>query len=319
MQVLLAVVLGLALLPVAVVLANSVAFDRGWWRLLRVLGRLTPYVLGSTYGGMIAFQNEAFALRELGKLTEAVALVKARLLKREVPAQTRNTAIDVLISAGEYQAALDAEPKPRMPTKALEAMGLALIQVNVAEAEYNLGRWEAAEGRLRPLDLGCWLFPISRAGLLQQRAWIAAHRGRGAEALELCAAVKPRWLPRMFRVEYHFTRAAAFLASGRTDEAARALGIAERFAVRVSSQRNALFMRARVAAARGDWPEVERLCRQAAGHPFRGQGGAGLLLWAQALKELARTTERTETLRLVTERDPQSESARAAAELLAAG
>ena len=93
MQVLLAVVLGLALLPVAVVLANSVAFDRGWWRLLRVLGRLTPYVLGSTYGGMIAFQNEAFALRELGKLTRSRGPGRTRSVSWSArwPAQTRAT------------------------------------------------------------------------------------------------------------------------------------------------------------------------------------------------------------------------------------
>lgn len=319
MGMLVMVVLGVALLLAVIFLANSLAYDLGWWRLLRVLGRLAPYVFGPAYGGMISFQNEAWALRELGRLEDAVAFVKAQLLKGDVPASNRNTAIDILISAGDYQAALAAEPQRRMPRKALEALGLALIQVNLAEADYNLGRWEAADTRLGPLDLGCWLFPISRAGLQQQRAWIAAHRGRGADAIELCAFVKPLWLPRMYRAEYHFTRAAAFLAQARADEAEKALGDAERLAMRMSSKRNALFMRARVAAARGDWAKAERHCRDAACHPFRGQGGAGLLLWADALRRLDRHAEGAEALRLVTSRDPQSESARAAAELLAAG
>ena len=315
---LLAVFLALALVPLALVIATSVAYSRGWWRLLRPLGRVAPFLLGSEYGGMMALQNELCALRELGRLEEAVALAERRLREPSLRAQNRNTAIDLLISAGAYAAALGAEPPSRMPARAQEAMSLALIQVNLAEAEYNLGRWDDAEARLRPLDLGCWLFPISRAGLLQQRAWIAAQRGDGARAAELCAQAKVHWLPRMYRAEYHFTRAAAFLAGGRCNEAEAALGDAERVAIRISSRRNLLFLRARVAAARGDWPKAERLCREAAEHPFRGQGGAGLLLWAEALTRLGRAAEAAEALRLVAERDPESESAKAAAERLPA-
>ena len=205
-----------------------------------------------------------------------------------------------------------------MPSRAVDAIGLALIQINLAEAEYNLGRWDEAEARLRPRDLGCWRFPIARAGLLQQRAWIAAHRGRAAEALELCASMNPRWLPPIFRAEYHFTRAAALLAVGRIDEAAAAVSQAEALAKRLSSKRNALFMGARVAAARGDWVSAERLCREAANHAFRGQGGAGLLLWAQVLRQLGNRPQADEALRLVSERDPESEAATKAAEYLPA-
>ena len=45
-------------------------------------------------------------------------------------------------------------------------MGLCLIQINLAEAEYNLGQ-------------------------LQQRAWIAAHEGNAEQALQLTSATKP--------------------------------------------------------------------------------------------------------------------------------
>jgi tetratricopeptide (TPR) repeat protein len=317
-ETLLTVVLALALVPLSLVLVTSLAYSRGWWRLLRPLGRAAPFLVGPGYGGMMAFQNEISGLRELGRLEEAVALAKRRLRELGVPAQNRNTAIDLLISAGAYEAALAAEPTSRMPRGAQEAMGMALAQVNLAEAEYNLGRWDAAEARLRPLDLSCWLFPISRAGLLQQRAWIAAHRGHGARAAELCAQARVNWLPRMYQAEYHFTRAAASLAGGRCDEADRALADAERVAIRLSSRRNLLFLRARVAAVRGDWPRAEALCREAAGHAFRGQGGGGLLLWAEALERLGRPAEATEALRLVAERDPESESARDAAERLTA-
>lgn len=315
---LLALVVGLCLLPVALLVAANLAFSRGAWRLSRALGRLAPYILGTEFGGSLAFQAEVFALREVGKLAEATALARVRLRERAVSALDRNTAIDVLISAGAYDAALGAEPAPSMPRNAREALGLALVQINLAEADYNRGRWDAAEARLRPLDLACWLFPIARAGLLQQRAWIAAHRGRATEALDLCSSIKPRWLPLAYRAEYHFTRAAALLAAGRNVDAEAAVEDGARAARRRSSLRNALFLRARVAAADGDWDRAERLCREAAGHVSTGQGGAGLVLWAQALTEVGRHPDAEEVLRLVSQRDPESEAARSAAELLAA-
>jgi tetratricopeptide (TPR) repeat protein len=218
-----------------------------------------------------------------------------------------------LISAGAYEAALGAEPQPCKPKSTYDALCLALIQINLAEAEYNVGHWDAAQTRLEGLDLACRPFPIARAGLQQQRAWIAAHQGRGTEALEFCASVKPRWFPPIYRAEYHFTRAAALLAAGPIDDVEAAVGQGERLARRLSSKRNALFLRARLAATRGDWVGAERLCREAANHAFRGQGGAGLLLWAQALKQLDRLSEADEALKLVSQRDPESEAATAAA------
>jgi tetratricopeptide (TPR) repeat protein len=317
---LLFVALSLLPLTLAWALASAVnlAAAHAAWRLARALGRAAPYVLGSTHGGSMAFSYEVFALREAGKIAEAAALAKERVAEKVVTSWSRNVAIDILISAGSYHAALSAEPPPRMPTGTMDALGLALIQINLAEADYNLGRWDAAEARLRSLDLACWRFPIARAGLLQQRAWIAAYRGRATEALELCASMKPRWLPSIYRAEYYFTRAAALLAGGRIDEAAAAVGKGEGLAKRLSSKRNALFMRARVAAAREDWVSAERLCREAANHAFQGQGGTGLLLWAQALRQLGQHAQAEEALRLVTERDPESDSAVKAAESLAA-
>jgi tetratricopeptide (TPR) repeat protein len=205
-----------------------------------------------------------------------------------------------------------------MPRNAREALALALIQINLAEAEYNVGRWDEAEARLRPLDLACWLYPITRTGLRQQRAWIAAHRGRAVGALELCASADPRGLPRKYRAEYHFTRAVALLASGRVDDAEGALDRGAKLAQRISSKRNVLFLRARLAAARDEWDRAERLCSEAVRHRFRGQGGAGILLWAEALRRLGRQGEADAALRLVAERDPESEAAAAAAGLLGA-
>ena len=103
---LIVLILALLMLPVALVVAASLASARGAWRLARVLGRFAPYLIGSDYGGTLAFQSETAALRDEGRLAEATALVKARLLDPGVSAWNRNTAIDILISTGAYQAAL---------------------------------------------------------------------------------------------------------------------------------------------------------------------------------------------------------------------
>jgi hypothetical protein len=284
----------------------------GAWRASRPVGRVAPYVLGPGYGASLAFFTEVSALRESGDLTAAVTLAKERVADARAPTWSRNVAIDVLISGGAYEAALGAEPSTRMPKGANEALGLVLIQINLAEAEYNLGRWADAERRLHRLELAAWPFPITRAGLTQQRAWIAAHHGRAEEAMGLCESMKPRWLPPNYRAEYHFTRTVAFLAAGRLQDAASALGKGERAAIRLSSKRNALFLRARLAAEQRDWLASERLGREASQHRFRGQGGMGLLLWAETLIQLGREREAAEALDLVVQRDPESEAAQIA-------
>jgi len=259
----------------------------------------------------LAFENEVNSRVQGGDVRTAKELVRARMGGKEASPSIRNAAINALIAAGAYEAALRNEPAEHLAQSPIDAVQLVLCQINLAEAEYNLGRWDAAEARLRPLDLASGAFDVTRAGLLQQRAWIAAHRGRADEALELCARVRPTWLPVEFRAEHHFTRVVALLAAGRFEDAETVLREGEKTARRLSSKRNAIFLRARIAAAGGDWVAAEKQCRLAANHPFRTQGGDGLFLWAQALDKLARTADAAEARRLVLERDPESEAARA--------
>src|SRR5712664_2473614 len=93
-----------------------------------------------------------------------------------------NQAVDMLIAAGYYVEAL-ALPERFATHGPRDSACELLVQINLAEAEYNLGRWDAAWARLRGLDPLAAAFPIARAGLTQQRAWIAAHAGRPDEAL----------------------------------------------------------------------------------------------------------------------------------------
>ena len=79
-------ILGLSLLPLVLAVALSLSLRHGAWRLLRGLGRAAPYLFGSTHGENVAFQCEVFPLREAGKITEAAALAKAYIAKKNLHA-----------------------------------------------------------------------------------------------------------------------------------------------------------------------------------------------------------------------------------------
>ena len=158
------VVAAIALLPAVLFLAWRVAIDRGWWRAARRLGRIAPRVFGRGQGEAISFYSKVTALGEEGRITKAVALATVRLQEPDLPAHSRNASIEILISAGEYRAARAGEPEPYEPENTHEAAGLALIQINLAEADYNLGQWDAAAARLAGLDKACALRPITYAG-----------------------------------------------------------------------------------------------------------------------------------------------------------
>ena len=225
-----------------------------------------------------------------------------------------NQTVDGLIARGRYLEAL-ALPQ-RFVSQGRDTASELLVQINLAEAEYNLGRWDAARERLRALDPLAAAFPIARAGLAQQRAWIAAHTGRPDEALRHWSRAEREDLPRAYHAEHFFTGAVALAAAGNPDAALRCAQDGARAAIRPSSQRNALFIRARVAAATHEWTGAEALCRAAAAHPWRSQGGDGLLFWGDVLSRLRRFDEAREAYALAIARDGESESARLAGERL---
>jgi tetratricopeptide (TPR) repeat protein len=229
-----------------------------------------------------------------------------------------NQAVDMLIAAGCYVEAL-ALPERFVAHGPRDSACELLVQINLAEAEYNLGRWSPAWDRLRGLDPLAAAFPIARAGLAQQRAWIAVHTGRADEALHHWQRAELCDLPRPYHAEHFFTGAVVLIAVGRYD-AARGCAVAgAEAAIRPSSKRNALFIRARVAAAVNDWTRAESLCRAASEHPYRAQGGDGLLFWGDVLTRLDRLAEARQAYALAIERDRQSQSAGLATERLGPG
>jgi tetratricopeptide (TPR) repeat protein len=221
--------------------------------------------------------------------------------------ESLNAAVDGRIARGDYRGALEL-PLAFVAEDA-DTMSELLVEINLAEAEYNLGRWCDAWDRLRQLDPLAAAFPMVRAGLSQQRAWIAAHTGRSEDALRHWRRAELDDLPRRYHAEHFFTGAAAQIAAGDLDAAQRCAQAGARAAERPSSRRNALTICGRVAAAMQDWIEAERLFRAAALHAYRGQGGDALLFWGDMLSRLGRSEDARQAYTLATERDPQSESA----------
>lgn len=231
-----------------------------------------------------------------------------------------NTAINTFINAGLYQEALEVErrwePQAAHASEESETDEKALARFNLCEALYNLGDWEAARARLREVEEGAAGEPLLRHAILMQRAWIHAHTGQGAEALAALEQLNREDIPRVYWSEVAFTRAAALLELGRYDEAGTEARAGLKWARRVASRRNGLFMLGRIALAAGRLEEAARHFEAGAVHPYRGQGGGALLAWGDCLERLGRGERAREAWRLVLERDPQSAAAREAASRL---
>jgi len=247
-------------------------------------------------------------LRDSCRPAEAAIVLQEPISWDQISPGLLNLAVEIWISAGDYLQALTVQCSFN-PVTADDAKNLLLVQINRAEAEYNLGRWKAAWSRLCSLDARVAPYPITRAGLALQRAWILSHTNRAEEALWTWERADMDGLPYQYRAEHYFTHVAVLLALGRIEQAADAAAAGADAAVRPSSERNALFMLARVDAAKGEWERAEVLCRTAANHPFRGQGGDGLLLWGDVLTRLGRLDEARQAYELCIARDGQSESA----------
>ncbi len=252
---------------------------------------------------------EASALEYLGYFRSARALQKKS--PRPIYPESCNARMCLEISAGDYQAVMrEAEQVGVWPARD-ETVGAEwdLNRVNASEALYNLGRWDEAEAVMDGLTPAPRMFPIVAAGSINQRCWIFCHVGRGSDAFELHKSAVREDLPPLFFAEHHFTRALILLELKRFDESAAELDTAESVARRVTSKRNLIYMRARLAMARGDLDAAEALYRLGARHRYKGQGGEALLAWGDCLSKLSRPDDARTAWELCIRRDPQSASA----------
>jgi len=327
------VILGIALFVIATwavfpnllgLFANGCAFYWGAWRAALRCSHLMAFVSRNTAYQSWAILVQLTAYKGLGQTDVAVQL--ARVLVTRAPSVltlgTANTLADTLINAGRYSEALaieDGWSTDELKTAAgLQRAHYALLQINLAEALYNMGRWRDAWERLADLDETAALSRISRDALVLQRAWILAHDGNGEEAWELARCIRRAAIPRPYWSEIFYTRAMALLGLNRVDDARCEVNNGLKIAKRASSQRNGIFLLGKLAAHQDRCEEAVRWFEEGARHPYRAQGGDGLLLWGDVLHRLRRGNDAVAAWRMAKERDPESESARLAGERLRA-
>lgn len=256
----------------------------------------------------------ALALQALGDVDGAVACARAYLAHPAAgsPLHRANTAVDVLVFAGRYGEALAVTATWDDARWRELAAGhppiFVILRANLAEALYNLGRWDEALALLADLDVAART-PLTAAILALQRAWILAHRGDGAAALRLVDGIDRVALPVAWRAEAHYTRASALLALDRVADAAVEAEAGLAAARRASSQRNGWFLLARAAARAGDLAHACALFERGARHFYRRQGGDSLVLWGDVLAAQGRGAEARTAWSLAIERDPESAAA----------
>lgn len=279
-----------------------------WWRASNV-----ALLVGQPFHARLRAVRMS-PLHNLGRVPQLMALADW-VIARSTNLYEHVLVVNARITAGRYQSALETGASPLLGP---DDPWWPLLQVNLAEAEYNLGSWKAALERLDKLRArGPITEPISNAGEQLQRAWILTHLGEVDAARAAFEGAAEDALPFEYRAEYHYTHAVLCLAADKLDEALAAIerGVAK--AQRVSSARNGLFLRARIRAARHEHELALADFEQAAAAEFRWQGGDGLLAWGDLLQQLGRTAEARSAWQLAVERDAESESAAVARQRLA--
>jgi tetratricopeptide (TPR) repeat protein len=221
-----------------------------------------------------------------------------------------NSVINTYITFGRYR---DALQLPSLWSMEAQESGrkdthdqMLLAHINLAEAEYNLGQFDAAAERLSRIESAANEFPITRMGVNNQWAWLHTLRGEITQAKRRLTLVDVAGCPSIFHAELHFTRAAVALLEGRHDEALQHARDGQSCALRASSKRNALFVIARVLAAQGRSDAADSHYAAAVSMPYSGQGGMELHIYADLLSEMGRPDRAAEVRDLARRRDPES-------------
>lgn len=281
----------------------------GWARVGRTAARALALTTLSTRTrawvrvGLAPFGTSAAAA---GRAAERAL---ARLTAPDVGMMTM--AVNAFIFAGRYRDALAVETAWDDDTRNTLAAdpSWCIFQINLAEADYNLGDWDRAAARLLAIEADARAGdPLTRAAFAMQSAWIAAHTG-GPDALAIAATCNESDLGPDYRSEYHFVHAAAHLSVGAFANArAHALrGLAVRR--RHSSERNSHLLLGRIAAAAGDPAAACAHFARGATRRYRGQGGPELLLYGELLAVAGDEAAARRVFAWAAERDPESPAA----------
>lgn len=162
---------------------------------------------------------------------------------------------------------------------------LALVLINQAEAQHNLGRDLEALSYLDKVEARIDN-EFALAGLRLLRTWILIHRGDLIEAKGQLDAVDLGALAHSYQPEIAFTQAALMRESGEYDLALTTIkrGLGE--AKRASSRRNGFIMLASVYVAKGEPMNALPLFEKAFAMPYKAQAAYGILRFARMQERL---------------------------------
>jgi tetratricopeptide (TPR) repeat protein len=284
-------------------------FDRGDFERGARLLSFARLIMPERIGGVLRLLVANYSGR-----TEQSVEIATILASKKHDLYTLNVCVNAFTSAGHYGSALQVgAASETAPTKQSLTSDWALLQTNLAEAEYNLGRWEDALARLeRVVAMAPNRHRLAQTGERLQRAWILSHLGRSVEARESFQQADENALPHCFRAEYHYTNAVLSLSEHQPLKALEAVSTGLAIAKRASSHRNGLFLRARAFVAVDDVQKALADFECAAASAYRAQGRDGLLAWGDTLLALGRTAEAKAAWTMAAQRDPESASAQIA-------
>jgi tetratricopeptide (TPR) repeat protein len=260
-----------------------------------------------------ALQLEVYAWNHLGdrRLADACDRLRRCLPSDVCPWSSVNALVNARITLGQYREALALpgqwSEEARAKGAALFPSEAALVEVNLVEAEYNLGLLEDAKHRLDACETQVLAADaVVRVGFHSQRAWIAALEGRSADAKRHLGDSDIRACPIPYLAEHYFTSAFIALSEGSFVAARAAAQMGLDVATRFSSRRNGLFLLGRIAKAAGDLSGALEHFSAATEFAYQGQGGDGLLAYADTLRELEQSQRADDVYQMVCDRDPES-------------
>ncbi|HVJ17640.1 MAG TPA: tetratricopeptide repeat protein [Polyangiaceae bacterium] len=218
------------------------------------------------------------------------------------PPEVLNKVVNTFITFGRYREALELTP----PWNGGGDDRHKVIQVNLVEAEYNLGLLSDARSRIDRLKQAPPEAQWLDAGLRLQEAWLLTLEGQEEAGLALAQGVDPEHLPDRFRAEVHFARGFALIELERFEQARTEIRQGLARSLRPSSVRNGHFLLGCCEQKAGELDAAVKHFARGAAMPYTGQGGDALLAYGRTLEDLGRTEQARKIFDLLLQRDPQS-------------
>ncbi|HYQ04725.1 MAG TPA: tetratricopeptide repeat protein [Polyangiaceae bacterium] len=246
-------------------------------------------------------------------ISELEGLVSSAILMKPLNSAQM---IDIWVNAGKYRAAILAPRRFRWGLLRRHLPDLCEIaNINRAEALHNIGRNDLA---LKLLTRTPRANPISVSGGAMLEAWILADEGRTDAARALYRSIDARPLCPYYWSETLYTRALIELSAGEYDLAFVSVSDGLARAIRVSSERNGLFLLGRVEALRGNLDRAIAHYEGARRHRYRGQSARGLFELGQLYERQNRPAAARSVYAQAIEEDAESVAATRCHERMAA-